>query len=99
MYSEISRAAERAASCASRRAFLGRFGGTAMATAAALGGILALPNIGEAARKPPRMCLGGDTGCIGSPVGSRCGGGRDGGGYGTCQPPKHDRDSTSCECR
>jgi hypothetical protein len=43
MFEKIARAAEKAADGVSRRDFLGRFGKAALATAAALGGVLALP--------------------------------------------------------
>jgi len=98
MFEKISQAAEQVATRASRREFFGQLGRGAMAAAAAVAGVVALPAIGEAGRKPPVICTGGDPGCIGRPVGSSCGGGRDG-GTGTCQPPKHGRDSTSCDCR
>src|SRR5262245_49916860 len=98
MFEKVSHLAQQAATNVSRREFLGRFGRGAIAAATALGGVLALPAIGEAGRKPPRICLGGWGGCMGRPVGSLCGGGR-AMDYGTCQPPKHAPDPTNCDCR
>src|SRR5262245_23009067 len=98
MLDKINRLAEVAAVNVSRREFLGQLGRGAMAAAAFVGGLLAMPAVGDAGRKPPGVCTGGDPGCIGSTMGSACGGGRDG-GTGTCQPPKHDRNSTICDCR
>jgi hypothetical protein len=56
MFEKVSQAAEQVATGASRREFLGQFGRGAMAAAAALGGVLALPAISAAARKPPATC-------------------------------------------
>jgi hypothetical protein len=53
MLEKISRLAEKAAGSASRRQFLGRFSRSALVTAAALGGLLALPRKAQAARCPP----------------------------------------------
>jgi hypothetical protein len=98
MFRKLGSKAEKLATSCSRREFLGRFGRGAMAAAATAGAVLALPAFGWASPKPPGICTGGDPGCIGMPMGSPCGGGRDG-GTGNCQPPKHDRNSTICECR
>lgn len=95
MLDKVSQLAEQMATNASRRAFLGRFGRGAMTAAAALGGILALPGRGEAARKPPAICDGYSfSTCINQPVGSSCSGGREG-GSGTC---RQYRKSTTCFC-
>ena len=95
MFDKVSQVAEQMATNASRREFLGRFGRGAMTAAAALGGILALPTIGEAARKPRAVCDGYSySGCIGQPVGTYCSGGREG-GNGTC---RQYRKSTTCYC-
>ena len=56
MLEKVSEIAEQAATNVSRRQFLGRFGGAAAATAAALGGLLALPAVAQAGkrvRNPP----------------------------------------------
>jgi hypothetical protein len=71
MFDQIGRAAERAAAGVSRRQFLGRFGRGAVAAAAALGGLLALPT---ATRAAAGVCSGHSArGCRNKPVGSRCG--------------------------
>jgi hypothetical protein len=49
MFEKISRAAEKAADGVSRRYFFGRLGKAALATAAVLGGVLALPGVVQAA--------------------------------------------------
>jgi len=81
-----------------RGGFLGRLGSAALAAAAAATGLLAPPAMSKAAKTAPRVS-GWLYDCIGLSVGSRCGGERDGRGYRDCLRPKHDRDSTSCECR
>ena len=71
MFEKIGQAAERAATSVSRRQFLGRFGRGALAAAAAVGGLLALPSVSHA--------QGGMCGphsapkCRNKPVGTRCG--------------------------
>lgn len=98
MFDKVSQMAEEMATRVSRRQFLGRVGYGAMRAAGIAGALLALPALGRADKKPPAVCTGGDPGCIGSFIGSPCGGGRDG-GTGNCLPPKHDRDATICQCR
>ena len=49
MIDKVSRLAERVATSVSRRGFLSRLGRGAMALAAAVGGLLALPDIAQAA--------------------------------------------------
>ena len=48
MFDKLSQAAEQLATNVSRRQFLGRFGGGALALATAVGGLLALPDVAEA---------------------------------------------------
>jgi hypothetical protein len=67
MFEKIVRAAEKAADGVSRRDFLGRFGKAALATAAVLGGVLALPGGAQAA--------GYVKCCSGFPPHSNCPGG------------------------
>jgi hypothetical protein len=88
MLEKMSELAERAAKSASRREFLGRVGRGAMAVAAALGGLLALPGEAFAAR---RMCSTNsfDAVCRERPVGASC---RVGRYMGTC------RGAPSCYC-
>ena len=70
MFEKLSQAAEQMATRVSRRQFLGRFGGSALALATALGGLLALTGDAEAATvcgpNSPYQCRG-------RPVGSLCG--------------------------
>ena len=73
MFEKIGRAAEKAADGVSRRDFFGRFGKAALATAAVLGGVLALPGGVQAVPKPPP----GYVQC--------CGRGACSGGYPSCQ--------------
>lgn len=66
MFEKVSQMAERMATSVSRRRFLGRFGGAALA-AAAMGGILALPGGARASNRCARdfdcpkgkICVGG----------------------------------------
>ncbi len=72
MLDAITHVAEEVAMSVSRRQFLGRFGRGAMA-AAAVGGVLALPAIGQAARKPPAACGNGSwIACFGRNTGDQC---------------------------
>ena len=72
MFEKVGQMAEQLATNVSRRQFLGRFGGVALATAAAVGGILALP-AGAHAGPPPRRCGPGSGGsCSGLNVGDSC---------------------------
>jgi hypothetical protein len=70
MFEKITQVAERTATGVSRRQFLGRFGLGALAAAVAVGGLLALPAVTQAA--------GGMCGphsapkCRNKPVGTRC---------------------------
>ena len=70
MFEKLTQAAEQLATNVSRRQFLGRFGGSALALATALGGLLALTGDAEAATvcgpNSPYQCRG-------RPVGSPCG--------------------------
>jgi hypothetical protein len=102
MPKKFSQFAEQAATNASRRQFLGRFGRGALAVAAAAAGIVALPAIGHAGRRQPRLCLADSYGsCAGqfegtpcSPPGSIIAGG-------VCQGPKPRGDkstTTRCGC-
>ena len=93
MLEKISQAAEQAATSASRREFLGHLGRGAMAAAAAVGGILVLPAISEAGRKPPVVCTGGSPQCIGVTEGTLC---LTYSGVGRCSAQKK---STICDCR
>lgn len=98
MFDKLSQAAEQMATSASRREFLGRFGRGAMAAAAALGGVLALPGLSTAGRKPPYVCPGDSyTGCIGQVEGSPCLGSL--GITGTCRRVRQKGNlSTACGC-
>jgi len=70
MFEKLSQAAEQLATNVSRRQFLGRFGGGALALATAVGGLLALPDVAEAA---PRACgLGSAGACRGKKQGDTC---------------------------
>ena len=70
MFEKLSQAAEHMATNVSRRQFLGRFAAGALALATALGGLLALPDLAEAAPSAcgPRSWLA----CIGKKPGDRC---------------------------
>jgi hypothetical protein len=73
MFEKVSHAAEQVARSASRREFLGKFGRGAMAAVAALSGVLALPAISAAARKPPAACGGHSyISCVGRNTGDPC---------------------------
>lgn len=98
MFEKVSQTAEQIATSASRREFLGRFGRGAMAAAAALGGVLALPGQSAAARKPPYVCPGDSyTNCIGDLEGSVCSGTL--GVTGNCKRVRHRGNlSTACSC-
>jgi hypothetical protein len=88
MLEKFSQIAERAATSASRRQFLGRIGRGAMAAAAAVSGLLVFPGHAEAAT----VCGPGSISyCRGRPVGSPCGSPR--GPYGICTQ------SPNCTCR
>ena len=71
MFEKFGQLAEQMATSVSRRQFLGRFGGGAMAVAAAAAGLLALPAVAHAAPDP--FCAGGDVRCMGKRVGDPCG--------------------------
>lgn len=94
MLEKVTQIAEQAATNGSRRQFLGRFGRGAAATAAALGGFLALPTETRAAKRG-RVCNGGSSACTGQLVGSPCSGAN-----GTCHAVHGDRsDNPACYCR
>ena len=94
MFETIGQYAEHTADKASRREFLGELGRAALLTASGLAGLLALPGVAHAARKPPYVCPGDSyTGCIGSAEGSPCFGSF--GVSGTC---KRYRKGTTCYC-
>ena len=71
MFDKLSQAAEQLATNVSRRQFLGRFGGGALALATAVGGLLALPDVAEAGRRTcgPNSAVQ----CPGRTVGALCG--------------------------
>jgi hypothetical protein len=56
MFDKLSQFAEQAATNVSRRQFLGRFAGSAMLLAGAVGALLALPSAAEAGVGPPCCC-------------------------------------------
>jgi hypothetical protein len=87
MFEKVSQLAELAATSVSRREFLGRFGRGAMVAAAAVGGILVIPEDAQAAR----VC-GPDSAlqCQGKPVGTGCG---------TRDRPGTCKGAPNCECR
>jgi hypothetical protein len=87
MFEKFSEFAEKAATNASRRQFLGWFGKSALAAAAAAGGLLALTSNAEAGTV---LCDASSHGqCRGRPVGSLCGARER---PGTCQG------APSCRC-
>ncbi|MGE4002588.1 MAG: hypothetical protein AB7I48_20500 [Planctomycetaceae bacterium] len=88
MFEKLNQFAEQAATRASRRQFLGRFGRGAMAAAAAVGWLLVLPADTAAAT----VCGPGSISyCKGRPIGSPCGSAR--GPRGICVL------SPNCTCR
>ena len=94
MFETIGQLAEHTADKASRREVLGGLGRAALLTASGLAGLLALPGVADAARKPPYLCPGDSyTGCIGKAEGSTCLGSF--GVSGTC---RRYRKSTTCYC-
>ena len=72
MFEKVSQAAERVATRASRRQFLGRLGRGAMAAAAAAAGLLALPTVSRGAKKPYICPAGSWWRCVGQPEGTTC---------------------------
>jgi hypothetical protein len=91
MLEKFSEIAERAATNASRRQFLGRVGRGALAAVAIVGSALARPGIAEAG---PKYCGAGSTAsCIGKNAGDPC----DNGIYGLGVCKSYGR--TSCICR
>ena len=71
MFEKFGQLAEQTATSVSRRQFLGRFGGSAMAVAAAVAGLLALPALGQAGGG--KVCgLGSFDGCTGKKHGTPC---------------------------
>jgi hypothetical protein len=71
MFEKLSQAAERLATRASRRGFLGRLGKGALALAGALGGVLALPRLVQAGNGNGTtiFCCGGRKVACGYPPG------------------------------
>ena len=93
MLEQISQLAEQAATNVSRRQFLGRFGRSAMVVAATAGGLLAIPNVAHAGRKPPRACgTNSPLSCQGLNVGDGC---IDGDFIGVCLAGKR---GDACQC-
>jgi hypothetical protein len=82
MFERIGEKAEQLATSVSRREFLGRLAGGALAVAAAVGGILALPSVAHADRPGPGYCDPALSipDCAGAMEGWACGG-LDYGGY------------------
>ena len=73
MFDKVSQMAEQVATKASRREFLGHVGRGAMVMAAALGGLLALPETSHGAKPPPKACGPSSSGsCQGANVGDTC---------------------------
>lgn len=72
MLEKVTEVAERAATNVSRRGFLGRLGRGAAATAAVLGGLLALPTITQAGKKVRICSQESGSACAGLLVGSAC---------------------------
>src|SRR5262245_12818797 len=99
MLDKVNELAEQAATNVSRRELLGRFGRSALAVAAAAGGILALPAVGHAGRRSPRMCSANSfVGCQGQLEGATCNEDR---AFGHCVGTKRGGDKstvTDCEC-
>src|SRR3989304_1071710 len=71
MFEKVGQIAEQGATSVSRRQFLGRFGGGALALATAVGGFLALPAVAHARG---RACSGPLTSavCVGKNGGDLC---------------------------
>lgn len=100
MLEQFSQLAERVATSASRRQFLGQLGRGAMLVAAAAGGLLALPAGSHGGRRAPRACDADSWAtCQGSVEGDSC---LTNEGYGVCQGPKPRGDKqstvTTCAC-
>src|SRR3954468_9433635 len=96
MFEKLSQAAEQLATGASRRQFLGRFGGAAAALAAAVGALLALP----------ARAAGGNTVCDPDHSESQCAGVlegtmcfRDDGKRGRCRRASGPTGKTGCYCK
>ena len=70
MFEKVGQIAEQVATSVSRRQFLGRFGGGALAMAAAVGGFLALPAVAQAGG---RACgPNSSAACLGKNRGDYC---------------------------
>jgi hypothetical protein len=99
MFEKMSQLAEQAATSASRREFLGRLGRSALNIAAMTGGILALPAVSHAGRRPPRVCgAGSAAACLGLNEGDGCTQER---AFGVCQGQRRRGDKstvTICGC-
>jgi hypothetical protein len=89
MPEKLSQFAERSATNASRREFLGQFGRVALVIAGGVGGLLARPATTQAARKPYICPEGSWWRCVGQPEGTACDFGS------VCKRIKH---STLCTC-
>ena len=92
MLEKVCEIAEQAATSVSRRQFLGRIGRGAAATAAVLGGLLALPAVSHAGKKVQTCSLDGPT-CLGQLAGSPCSGGK-----GVCRPCDRSDKSPVVDC-
>src|SRR3990172_10028491 len=72
MFEKFNQIAEQAATNASRRQFLGRLGRSALAAAAALGGVLALGNIAHGGPVVAACGPSSQIACRGKKPGDRC---------------------------
>jgi hypothetical protein len=72
MFEKFNQIAEQSATSGSRRQFLGRVGRGAMLAAAAVGGLLALPGEGRAARGDRGPCRRGTCRCRGGGCSYEC---------------------------
>lgn len=72
MFDKVSQLAEQAATIASRRQFLGRFGRGAMSMAAVAGGLLALPTIAQGGSLAAACGPSSWLACVGKKPGDRC---------------------------
>ena len=94
MFEKIGQIAEQVATSVSRRQFLGRLGGGALAVAAGVGGLLALPAVAHGKRPPPAVCSANSGLCAGLPVGWYC---LDGRQVGICKQLRG-QSSNDCTC-
>jgi hypothetical protein len=102
MLEKFNQMAEQAVTSVSRRQLLGCFGRGALAVAMAAGGVLAVPSIGHAGRRQPRLCLADSYGgCAGQLEGTPCSPPGPIIAGGICQGPKPRGDkstTTRCGC-